>query len=243
MTFYHESQSTQTFDLNYQNESRIHNSSRIYNQRQDVQQIRKKLYEFVPDDEYWETLSSFIFGLCSKERFAEVMNLYLETNEARNLHNDLIRAILFNAHYSVTPPPGITVSRKPKNEQHRQNIICKHLKPNYSKSMHVADIRCIPAIGNLTEIIKNILSKAKNKDLIIDPNCSNLIYQKLVAYVTNILKKAISLSVRDFKKYEDINITPEQISHVLINDEITEKVISPRVLAKFSMISNFRELD
>ena len=81
-----------------------------YSTRKDVREIMNELESLITEKErYRSVFTSFIHGGCTKAHFDQMTSQVLTTNEARNLHNKLIQAIIYNAHFSTVPPPGIVI--------------------------------------------------------------------------------------------------------------------------------------
>lgn len=239
MSFYHETQSTQTDGSKTLTNKMIKNSAQFYSKRINVQLIKEKLFELVPDDEYWNTFTDFIYGCCSKSRFNEVTNLYLRTNESKLLHNDLLRGIVFNSHYSVISPPGVSVTRKPKIPRVHQKLQCSNILTKKIEPLTIAELRFLPTIDQLSERIRYILLNNYSGDIKIENSSLHLIYQELTNFIVYVLKKAIEISVKDYMKPEDILLSAEKITHVLQNDSNTNEIISPKTYEKITVISSF----
>ena len=87
-------------------------NSVYYATRRDVVSIKEKILAAVPDGkEYMHVLSLYIHGMCTRARFDTMVREQLITDELCFLHNELLRAILFNAHFSRIPPPNVTLPR------------------------------------------------------------------------------------------------------------------------------------
>lgn len=85
----------------------IQDSAEAYNRR-DITSLREKLGSVINQpDLYWKTLRNFIHGRCGKQAFNNCVEKCLTSNEAKRLHNEFIQAIIHNAHFSRTPPPGV----------------------------------------------------------------------------------------------------------------------------------------
>jgi hypothetical protein len=77
--------------------------------RRDILRMKQDLMRLVSNEDYWPTFRDFVSGRCPRATFDIVMRESLLTVQAKRLHNELIRAILQNAHFSSIPPPGVTV--------------------------------------------------------------------------------------------------------------------------------------
>lgn len=94
----------------------------LYTKRKDVLGVKDKLMRLVKNPLYWDSLSRFIHGQMKKTEYDKVMEAYLDTNEKRALHNEFIRTILYNAHFSVIPPPVYTYRYKAMSEALRSKM-------------------------------------------------------------------------------------------------------------------------
>ncbi|KAK8893401.1 hypothetical protein M9Y10_021821 [Tritrichomonas musculus] len=81
----------------------------IYSKRRDCISLKKDLLKRVNKDEYSKTLIAYLHGSITKEFFDEKMSTILTTATAKIMHNELIRSILFNAHFTMTPPPNVEI--------------------------------------------------------------------------------------------------------------------------------------
>ena len=72
--------------------------------RMDTEAIKKQLLEAVANDEYWDCLCAWMSGRLSRKDFDDAMRRCLVTDKAKYLHNELIRSILYNAHFASLPP-------------------------------------------------------------------------------------------------------------------------------------------
>lgn len=81
--------------------------------RRDLCAIRAQLMERVPAPEYWAAFADFVNGQCDKEVYDDVMEIYLADRESRRLHNELVRAIIFNAYFAADAPPGVALPPLP----------------------------------------------------------------------------------------------------------------------------------
>jgi hypothetical protein len=128
----------------------------IYNLRRDSNAIKVRLLALVNDPEYWRVFSTFVYGQCSKEIFDECMERLLRTPEMRILHNELIRAVLYNAHFAMVPPEGVPTPPPPPPT-------IKPTPPPRTVTFttySAADLRHIPSLAELTRRV-SALSDAK----------------------------------------------------------------------------------
>jgi hypothetical protein len=153
------------------------NSAKIYTQRKDVLRVKSQLWELVPDDDYWTTLSLFVHGKCTKAHFDETMNLYLTTNRARVLHNEFIRSIIFNAHFSTIPPPGVALAAPPLPDQvaNQRNRLPLSKLPALS-NFSAADLHHLPSIEQLARRVGILLA---SKEMRMDDTAVQMLAAKI----------------------------------------------------------------
>lgn len=209
---------------------RIHEyatSSMLFTRRKDVLTIKSRLLALVDNPEYWTTLARFIHGECPKAKFEETMALYLKTNEAKILHNDLIRAIIFNAHFSVVPPPGVEVpaSENPNRAPRERHLGVPRLKDHGFVSVSAADLGHLPSISQLRQ---RIAARGLNSD----DRALEVLLTEQRKFVTLVLHRCLSGSLRQWNQETSITIDPGQIAHLLKSDSEIASVVGPSILAK-----------
>lgn len=80
--------------------------------RRNTLAIKHRLLEVVADNEYWDILVAYLQGKCSKSEYDIAIRKCIATPEAEYLHNELIRSIIFNAHFAKKPPPNVELPMK-----------------------------------------------------------------------------------------------------------------------------------
>lgn len=146
----------------------------IYSDRRDCIAIKEKLMKLVNKEEYTETLIAYLRGACSKQFFDEKMSSILTTPAAKIIHNDLIRSILFNAHFTMTPPPNVKTPI-PQAPHFIENK--KHSIAGFNNSF----------ISNTPNPISNYLSDSSNLEN--SENSNNFTFQKYKKSQMNPLKE------------------------------------------------------
>ncbi|KAH0785318.1 transcriptional regulator of RNA polII, SAGA, subunit [Histomonas meleagridis] len=206
----------------------------VYSTRKDCQTIKEQILEIVEDkDKYWNTLASFLHGQCSKQEYDDVMNQCLTDYRAKLLHNDLIRSILFNAHFSMIPPPGVNIVKTPTPPQPRPIQAPSQNSRNSSFSTYSAsDMRHLPSINQLSSRIGILLS---SRNIKVESKATGILFQELKRFIMSILENsALLVSSKGINPQENIVITHAQIMHVLNSDYRILNVVSPSLLSKYS---------
>ena len=97
--------------------------------RADVLSLKTRLCALLPDElgaEYWAALCAFIQGRCTRAELSRVTSLALKSHEARDLHNQLVLAILFNTTRQTRPPAQFRHAgwhkRAPKQLRHAVTV-------------------------------------------------------------------------------------------------------------------------
>ncbi|OHT00632.1 hypothetical protein TRFO_32658 [Tritrichomonas foetus] len=215
---------------------RIHNFANIYSKRKDCLTIKKQLLEIVTEPEYWNTLACFLHGQLSKQTFDDRMHAYLKAPKAKLLHNELIRSIIFNAHFSMIPPPNVEVPR-PKLPPHVK-MVAPTIIPSFSTFMTytASDLRHLPSINQLQMRI-GILLNGRNFEG-TESKAVGLVFQELKKFILLLLESSVSLlSFSGSGDPKDMTITTDQILHVLNNNHKLAGIVSTSVITKFSTVT------
>ena len=202
-------------------------SAMLFTRRKDVLAIKSRLMALVDHPEYWTTLARFIHGECPKAKFEETMELYLKTNEAKVLHNDLIRAIIFNAHFSVVPPPGVDI---PATERHPSAPPERHsgaprLKDGGFVSLCAADLGRLPSVDHLRR-------RMAARGLKCDDVAPRLLLHEVKKFVAILLRRCLDSGTRQWGQGTSITIGAGHIAHVIRSDEVIGSVAGPAILVK-----------
>lgn len=174
--------------------------------RKELLNIKTRLLDIVKNPQYWTTLCEYLTGNCSKQKFDGIMLTCLKSNEARVLHNEFIRAILFNAHFSPIPPPGIQLSNQhiPESQIKGKHQILKSENKNDTSS----NLGHIPSIEQLSARIAHMTSMK------IDNSALSLLFSELQHYLVTILKCCVEEKLR-ISDHSPHVISPSQISYVI----------------------------
>ena len=215
---------------------RVKNSAAIYSRRKDCIAIKEKLQALVTDKDYWQTLASFIHGQCSKIKYDEIMARCLPTNEMKILHNELIRSIIFNAHFSMMPPPGVEIPH-PKSpiRPAKAPTPVSQVKTASFMTFTAADLHHLPSINQLGSRIGVLIHSDKYK---YEPKATSAILTELKKFIKQILAKSLELSEADDVRVNGhAHICVEHVQQVLKMNSQLATVLSPSVISKFDMAS------
>jgi hypothetical protein len=207
------------------------NSGQIYTKRKDVLGIKARLLELVPDEDYWTTLALYIHGECPKSRFDEAMDLYLTTNRARILHNEFIRSIVFNAHFSCVAPPNISLParRLPDHVAAQRHRLPPTRLPSFA-SFCAADLGHLPSAEQLSRRMSALIG---GKNLRIDPATVPILFTTLKQYLILLLQNSLELVVRNCDAGQAVVVRPVHIGYALRANLSISSVVSPELFAKF----------
>ena len=208
------------------------NYMKIYHSRRDTKKIREKLIQAVNNPYYWVTFDKFLHGGCNKEEFDEKMNIYLATNELKLLHNEFIRAILYNAHYSLIPPPDAVlpnVEVKPikKNDSVKHDEM-ENVDMEKFCSYSAIDLGRIQTLNELGVKMRIIADKHK---LSFNTNSSATMREYLIKMIKMILKKTMIINT-NVNIEENNKIMIGHLVNALKEDKL-ESFLSPYVLSKY----------
>ena len=221
--------------------SRLHNFKRtcdIYSNRKDTISLKNKLDEYV-DSRYWVLLSRFLHGMCPKTTYESEMKDILQSEEAKFLHNELLRSIIFNAHFSRIPPPGVHI---PKSNRHHSYIhettntqispteFCKNQTFN---TFTASDFHHIQSINQLSQRMRII---ASDKITSFDSKSVGVILSSLKSFLSRILSASYKLRSIGSPPDEPVVITVQQVIHALKKDPVLSDFVSPFLFAKYSNI-------
>lgn len=207
----------------------------FYSHRKDVGEVRQKLQNLVPDKQYWDTLASFLYGMCTKSHFDHVMNKYLATDEAKYYHNELLRRIMFNAHFSRVPPPEVSITKyvkaKPINPPIKPIIHEKDIKPYPFKPTTAFDLGYIPSVNDLSFRINQLLEYHK---INADQEAVKQIYYELRKYILKLLKKSYEMISPSTNYMEPKTLSTQNVLYILKSNEILSSIVSFSVISKYS---------
>ena len=198
---------------------RIRNSPQIYVQRKDILGIKSRLLSLVPDPIYWETLSKFVNGECSKVKFDEVIAKQLKTNEMRILHNELIRSILFNAHFSTVPPPGVFPVQKQEQKADVRPVVPNRTFATYSAS----DLGHLHSPDQLSARVAVLLKGSKMK---MEARGLMVLLVEVKRYAATILRRSLELAAAG-RASHGLKISAGNVEFVLRNHAYLGPPASP----------------
>ena len=202
---------------------------KIFSTRKNVEEIKEELEKHVTNREgYWAAFRSFIHGHCTKQTFDSKMHKYLETNEGRVLHNRFIRAIIFNAHFSVEPPPNVVVPPVKFPEEDYEKISYPEdgkTKNHHFRAFSAAEMRHIQSTKQLSDRLYVLLASSGIR-LSVEPRSAELLQINLIRYIALVLKRCLNRSFQ-------AKITVNDVIETVKKDELCSIMTSPLVLMKY----------
>lgn len=215
----------------------IERSPNIYTTRKDCQSLKDRIFELIEAEQrekYWTTLASFLHGQCSKQEFDETMNQCLCSTETKLLHNELIRSILYNAHFSMVPPPNVTIE---KHTVHLQGIVPPNLSSlgnprNSFSSYSASDMRHLPSISQLTQRVEVLLNE---RNLKIEDKAIKTLFNELKKFIMFLLENSSNLITKNMDSQKSV-VTHAHLMYILNSDQILSRFVSPSLISKYSTL-------
>jgi hypothetical protein len=216
-------------------QERVRNSTSIYSTRRDLLSLKDRLFDLVEDPEYWNCLACFLHGQCSKPQFDEAMRGYLRTNEVKLLHNELIRSIIFNAHFAMRPPTNVTLPPlAPPPTPKRPSAATSARLERTLVTNTAGDLRHLPSAGQLSERMGVLLG---SKKLGIDKRAAVLLFAQMKRYALHLLQRSCAFVNVKGERRRDTRITAQQLLHVVSWNRELASVISPAVFTKYAVVA------
>jgi hypothetical protein len=212
-------------------QDRVENSKQVYSTRRDCLSLKSRLLDLVKDPDYWSTLADFIHGCYTRQTYDNAMDSFLPTTEARLLHNELIRSILHNAHFAMSPPPNVNQERikrlQPPVKHPHPPPVRQFLVPNTA-----VDLRHLPSLTQLNTRIGMLLSQSRLK---ADSKAIGLVFSGTKRYVLALLRESLSFIVNDGEKGYII-LAPDQILHAVNANKELASIVSPSLSTKYASL-------
>jgi hypothetical protein len=161
------------------------------------------------------------------------MHGFLRTPEAKILHNELIRSILYNAHFAMTPPNGV----RPQPPEYPPHIakVAPPQTPGRGASFvtyTASDLRHLPSIAQLSERIGILLASKKIR---VESKATAMIFNQLKKYILSLLENGVGLvTVRGTSSPRRVVLTTSQILHVLTVRGDLATTVSPGLISRYS---------
>jgi hypothetical protein len=163
------------------------------------------------------------------------MQRYLLTTEAKHLHNELIRAILYNAHFAMRPPENVELPPYERPIPPPKPLPGPPARLERPIATNTAiDLRHLPSVSQLSERIGRLIG---SKKLVVDKRATLLICRQTKRFALDLLEHSCTLM--NFKNgVEPIKalVTTHQLLHVLAWHRELASVISPAVFTKYGNI-------
>jgi len=213
---------------------RFANSEKIYTVRKDCMALKTRLLEVVTEpDYYWVTLACFLHGQCSRQTFEEAMQNCLKTAAAKVMHNELIRSIVYNAHFAMLPPPNMPPPKLECAVPAKRATPTVVTGPSASFMTYTAsDLRHLPNMGQLAARVEILLGARR---IAADPKALPLVFGHMKRYIMLILESSADLlAVQRVEERTDVRITTAQVLHVLQTRGELASTVSPAMLTKYA---------
>jgi hypothetical protein len=161
------------------------------------------------------------------------MHGYLRTTEAKLLHNELIRGIIYNAHFAMRPPDNVTLpspAAPPPAAKVTPAPPTRLERPLVTNT--AGDLRHLPSVAQLAERMGFLLGSRK---LTADKRATTLLFAQMKRYALYLLENSCALvNLKGERERREMLVTTQQLLHVLAwNRELTS-VISPTVFTKYA---------
>lgn len=186
----------------YQSSSEPNESvMRGISRRRDCIAIKNELLKKINAEDYLSTLNTFFQGNCSKDQFDDKMREILPTQKTRILHNILMSSIIFNAHFSISPPSNTNCPTSHSLDDPKlvnfENIDIN----DDNNSMKSLEDYHLPSIKQLNSRIKTIVSEMEIDS--VEIKAVDLIYKSVLSFVMLILYNSIEHTKEDSVNNED----------------------------------------
>lgn len=204
-----------------------------YLKRIDTNEIRQRLEKLVPSPEYWRVFRLFIHGRCERAEFDACVEQNLKTNEQKHVHNELIKGIIYNAHYSAISPKGFVMKRRPipKQKEHTDEVIPPQRKTQKLKTYLAADLHAIPSI---VELQKRLEQKSRELGVAVSRETVSVIHSELKRFITYLLENSLSTVGKPPTTKRTLVVTTENVKTAINANTKISSIISSSVLSRFS---------
>lgn len=204
-----------------------------YNRRIDTCEIRERLQKLVPSPDYWRVFRLFLHGKCDRSEFDKCIEQNLKTNEQRHIHNELIKGIIYNAHYSMISPKGFVLKKQAitKRKEPETDIMPQQRKTQKLKTYTAADLHGLPSI---MELQKRLEQKSHELGVAISRETIFIIHAEMKRFVFYLLESSLSTVGKPQSTKRTLNITTENIKTAINMDTKIASIVSSAVLSRFS---------
>lgn len=191
--------------------------------RRDVLALKARLLATVEFDEYWPTLTKFLRGEMGKAEYDALMQRCLRNDEARALHNELIRSLIFNARFAAAPPPGMRVSAPAP----------PHPVAHYDRRAQrllAADCGCVPGLPSLMLRVERALASHRMR---ADSGAVVCVHLSVLGLVCGVLRRSVALLRADSTADRSVTVGTEQILTVVNSNCGMRGCVCDRTFEKF----------
>jgi hypothetical protein len=169
------------------------------------------------------------------------MSASLKTPADKLLHNNFLRAILCNAHFSIVPPPGISIPRVPSTP-------VPFKPPSRHSRLQNSDFQTFAAsdLGHLLtfEQLHNrcrILLFDLRTGIKTDPDAVRILSRTLKLFVLRLLMQALKLTPTTEEPVLTRRITVDGVTFVIASVGVFSEIVSQEVFLKFRAVNDLSE--
>jgi hypothetical protein len=209
---------------------RMAHCAAVYADRRDLAPLKARLLAAVGDPDYWTTLACFVSGECPKRFFDDAMRVFLRTDDAKRLHNELIRALIFNAHFAARPPDGVAPPAPPAAPP--PPPAAPPARPGRPLALGTAaDLRHLPSVAQLRDRVAALLAE---RGLAAGSAAAPALFAALKRYTLRLLECSCAL----LRAGAATAVAPAHVLHAVAGSDALRSVVSPTLLQKFSVSLN-----
>jgi hypothetical protein len=202
----------------------------FYRARRDVLAQRALLESSLSDfAEYMQVLSLFLHGLCDRDQFDEMMQIQITSDRLAHLHNEFLRCILHNAHFSMVSPPNVTIVKRPPAPPPERAAPRAREASRQVQPLTAIDLRRLPTRRELSQRVSCLPRPA------LDDAAVALLSATMRRFAKALLHRAAQVQPRGLGAGERPHVRVGQI-FVLCQHAGMDRVVSPAVLTKYSLV-------
>jgi hypothetical protein len=200
-----------------------------YHTRRDVLHTRALLESSLSDfPRYLNVLALFLHGLCGRDDFDAMVQTQLVSDQLCALHNEFLRSILHNAHFSMVRPPNVTISKRSLPEPPAGVPSGFRVPERPWVLLTAADLRRLPTRREIVERLRRLPPP------VVEEGAAALVCSAVRQFARMVLQSACGLQPRGLTARDRPRIHAEQLLFVCRHGGL-DRVISPSVIIKYSL--------